>query len=839
MNMKPFCMMVLLCMGLLGMTHAKQGAITIDMHQPGPRIHPHMYGIFLEEINHGVDGGLYAELLRNRAFEDSRAPEGYTLRNGRYVDAHGARAGFDRFGYTTEGIPFWSLIQEGGAQGNMHLETTGGITEQSAYCLRLDVTTLDGGRVGVRNEGFFGIGIHQAQVYNLSLYARGQGPISVCLEDAQGRPCSNAVTIQGIGEAWRQFKATLRANKTEAQARLALSAGARGSVWLDFVSLFPQQTWQGRPNGLRSDLAQMIADLKPGFVRFPGGCVVEGGTVETAYNWKLTVGPVQQRQERFGPWMTRRTQGMGLYEYLQFCADLAAEPLWVGFAGQTCIFRQREEVPMQAMGWVRDNFLDIVEYANGPIESEWGRLRAAAGRPESFDLKYVEIGNENQGPGYGERYRYIHDALKARYPDLVYLADLSWTSRESLGDAVFDIEDRHYYNSSRWFATRFNQYDERDRDLAPLYLGEVAVTSADAGPLRGNLLAALSEGIFLMGCERNADTVNMVSYAPLLAHVQGRTELVDAPPPWHALIYFDNTRCFGTVSYYLWKLFSTHRPSFTVQTDVTLIESGPHAIIGAVGVGTWGTSAEFKDLRVEKEGRVLYQSDFSSDAADWRVQGGRWSVEDGAYRQTRTRNGFSTIGDASWTDYTLSLKARKLQGNEGFLVMFGCRGRDRYWWNLGGWGNSRHALEFNQTPVGRARRGRIETGRWYDIRIELAGLRIRCYLDGELIHEATAPRQDSFFAVAGYDEANDDLVIKAINYDEQPFQATLDIQGVNRLNSPAHLTLLTAESLGANNSLDHPLQVTPQESRLDLSGPRFGHSFPGRSFTLLRIKPEK
>jgi len=567
--------------------------------------------------------------------------------------------------------------------------------------------------------------------------------------------------------------------------------------------------------------------------------VVEGGTVETAYNWKLTVGPVEQRQERFGPWMVRRTQGMGLYEYLQFCADLEAEPLWVGFAGQTCIFRRREEVPMQEMGWVRDNFLDIVEYANGPADSQWGRLRAQAGHALPFDLKYVEIGNENQGPGYGERYRFIHDALKARYPNLVYLADLSWTSRESLGDAVFDIEDRHYYNSSRWFATRFNHYDDRERSLPPLYLGEVAVTRAEAGPLRGNLLAALSEGIFLMGCERNADTVSMVSYAPLLAHVEGRTELVDAPPPWHALIYFDNTRCFGTASYYLWKLFGTHRPSFTVQTDVTLADSAPRTISGAVGVGTWGTSAEFKDLRVEKDGRVLYQSDFSASTADWRTQGGSWTVEDGAYRQTRTRNGFSTIGDEAWTDYTLSLKARKLSGNEGFLVMFGCKGRDRYWWNLGGWGNSRHALEFNQTPVGRGRRGRIESERWYDIKIELAGLQIRCYLDGELIHEASAPRQDSFFAVAGHDETTGDMVLKAINYDERPFQATLDIQGLESMNSQANLTVLTADTLNANNSLDHPRRVTPRQSLIDLSGPRFGHSFPSHSLTLLRIKTKQ
>jgi len=824
--------------------HAGQGTIHIDVTQPGPRINPHMYGIFLEEINHGVDGGLYAELVRNRAFEDSRAPEGYTLRDGRWVDPGGARAGFDRFGYTTEGVPFWSLVQEGGAQGGMHLETSGGITEASAYCLRLDVTDPAGGRLGVANEGFFGIGILQGHTYSLSLYAKGAAPLRVGLEDARGRACSNNVVIDGLQDQWQKFTGQLKADRTESRARLVISlAGGPAenqqpakSVWLDFVSLFPESTWKQRPNGLRSDLAQMIADLQPGFVRFPGGCIVEGGTVETAYNWKLTVGPLEQRQERFGPWMARRTQGMGLYEYLQFCEDLQAEPLWVGFVGQTCIFRQREQVPMEDMGWVRDNFLDIVDYANGPADSQWGRVRARAGHPASFDLKMIEIGNENQGPEYGERYRYVYDALKAKYPAITYLADLSWTSRESLGDVVYDIEDRHYYSSPRWFATGFRRYDGRDRSLPPLYLGEVAVTSGNSSPLRGNLLAALSEGIFLMGCERNADTVHMLSYAPLLGHVQGRTELVDAPPPWHAMIYFDGTRAFGTVSYYLWKLFGTHRPSFTVKTDVTLADVGPRSITGSVGVGTWGTSAEFKDVRVEKNGQVLYRTDFAAGADDWQAESGRWTVQDDVYRQQSRRNGLSIIGDETWSDYTLTLKARKLRGGEGFLIVFGRRGRDQYWWNVGGWGNTQHAVEFNQSIVGRGVRGSVETDRWYDVKVELQGERIRCSLDGKLIHDVTAPRQETFFTTAGRDEATGDIVVKAINYDDQPFQADLETAGLERVQPEARMIVLTADDVTANNSLDQPRQVIPRESRLRVAGPAFTHTFPARSLTLLRIK---
>jgi alpha-L-arabinofuranosidase len=781
-------------------------------------------------------------MVRNRGFEDSRAPEGYTLRNGRWVDAHGFRAGFSRFGYTTDGIPFWSLVKKGDAQGAMHLETTGGVTEQSCYCLRLEVEDSSNGRVGVANEGFFGIGVRQGEQYALSLYAKGgngfTGPLSIRVEDASGNPCSDEARIDDIGSDWKQFRTTLKASETEGKGRLVITAGAKGTVWLDFVSLFPARTWKGRTNGLRRDIAQMVADLKPGFVRFPGGCVVEGGTVETAYNWKLTVGPLEQRQERWGPWMYRRTQGMGLYEYLQFCEDLGAEPLWVGFVGQTCIFRQRENVPMEEMGPVRDGFLDIMEYANGPTDSKWGKMRAEAGHPAPFGLKYIEIGNENEGPEYGERYRLVYDAMKAKYPDAIYLADLSWTSRESLGDAVYDIEDRHYYNSPRWFTSRVNGYDDRQRSLPPLYLGEVAVTSRDGGPQRGNLLAALSEGVFLMGCERNADTVRMVSYAPLLAHIEGRTELTDAPPPWHAMIYHDGTHVFGTVSYHLWKLFGVNRPSYTVQTDVEFADTGPKAIVGAVGVGTWGTSAEFRDVRVERDGKVFYTSDFSQGTEGWQAERGRWSIVDGAYRQNRRTNGLSLVGDETWSDYTLTLKARKLSGGEGFLVVFGRNGENQYWWNLGGWGNTRHAIEYNQTPVGRPARGRIETDRWYDVEVELAGERIRCYLDGELVHDATAPKTEQFYAVAGRDEASGDIVLKAINTGSEPVATTLDLRGVERIAPDATVTLLTSTDLSDNNSLDEPVKVVPVESHISTAAAKFNHEFPAYSLTVLRMKTQ-
>jgi alpha-L-arabinofuranosidase len=825
---------------------AQQATVTIDASSGGPRVNPRMYGIFLEEINHGVDGGLYAELVRNRAFEDGRAPEGHEERGGRWIDSNGFPAGIEHFGYKVGGLPFWSLAREGDAKGAMHLETSGGISEQSAYCLRLEVEEVADGRIGVANEGFFGIGVRQGERYSLSLYVRGDdfdGPLVVRLEDADGSPCSDEQIIGDISSDWKKHRSILTASRTNNKARLVIDAKAAGSVWLDFVSLFPEKTWRDRPNGLRPDIAQMIADLKPGFVRFPGGCVVEGATVETAYNWKDTIGPLENRAERWGPWNYRRTHGMGLVEYLQFFEDLGAEPLWVGFCGQTCIFRRArgETVPMSEMGWVRDNFLDVIEYANGPPESTWGAKRTAAGHREPFGLKYVEIGNENQGPELRERYMFIHDALKAKHPELKYLADLSWTSDESMHGAEFDIVDRHYYQNPRWFMSRFKEYDDRDRLLPPLYLGEVAVTSPDAGPLRGNLRAALAEGVFLMGCERNADTVQMVSYAPLLGHVEGRTGLADTEP-WHAMIYFDGTGVFGTAAYHLWKLFGTNRPDQIVRSELRRADEAPPVIAGQIGVGTWAATAEFRDVRVEKDGKVLYESDFSTDAAGWRPEGGRgprggqspWIVEDGIYRQNRNGYAMSYIGEEDWSDYTLTLKARQRTGNEGFLIVFGRKGGERFWWNLGGWGNSQHAIELNQTPVGRPVRGRIESDRWYDIKIELTGNRIRCYLDGKLLHDAVSTPPETFFVTAGRDESRDELVIKAINTDGEPQTAELVIDGAPAIAREASAFVLAAESLEDNNSLDEPERVIPKERRVSVSS-KFEHEFPPYSLTVIRL----
>ena len=304
------------------------------------------------------------------------------------------------------------------------------------------------------------------------------------------------------------------------------------------------------------------------------------------------------------------------------------------------------------------------------------------------------------------------------------------------------------------------------------------------------------------------------------------------------MIYFDGTRVFGTVSYYLWKLMSVNRPDEMLAVTTEFPEAKPVTIAGQIGVGTWDATAEFKDIRVERDGQLVFRGEDAPTGDTWQRDGGRWTAENGVFRQRRRGYGISYFGDRNWSDYTLTLKARKSSGGEGFLIVFGRQDSDRYWWNLGGWGNQQHAIEQNQSPVGRPVRGRIESDRWYDVKIELSGQRIRCYLDGKLIHDATVTPPQEFFVNAGRDRDDGGIVLKAINTGPIPQQATLVVHGVNDIAPQAALTVLSSASLMDNNSLRRPAAVVPVETEIAIAGTEFEHEFPPRSLSIIRLKPQ-
>ena len=779
------------------LTTGQDATLRIDLDRVGAPISPTLYGVFFEEINHAGDGGIYAELVRNRSFEDAETAQG------------------------------WHLITSGAARGDMSLDTTQLLNSAHKRALRLTVTNAANGRVAVANEGYWGIPVRSGKTYQLSLHARRDntfnGPLRVSLESVDGRVLAQR-EISGLTADWKKFQTTLRATDSEAAARLVVTPVGRGTVWLDVVSLFPE-TWKNRPNGLRADLATKVADLQPSFVRFPGGCFVEGHTLDQAFDWKETVMPIEARPGRPNLWGYRSTDGLGFHEYLQMTEDVGAEALFV----VNCGMSHTQVAPIEETQRYIQDALDAIEYANGPVTSRWGKLRAERGHPKPFNLRYIQVGNENGGPAYNERYALFYDALKKKHPEIRVIANL-WNGRPN--SRPIEILDEHYYHSPQWFLQNANRYDSYPRTGPKIYVGEYAVTQ---GAGTGNLISGLAEAAFMTGMERNGDIVTMASYAPLFVHVNDRKWNPDA-------IVFDNTRSYGTPSYHVQKLFAEHRPKVNVPVQLNVPQKDI-AARGGIGLGTWLTTAEYRNVRVKQGDKVLLEDNFGAGPNKWRTVRGDWKVQDGAFRQSNAGENMRALaGDASWTDYTLELQARKISGQEGFMVMFHTLDDNNfYWWNLGGWGNQRHAIEKSvggsKSTIGNEVNGNIETGRWYDIKIELEGSRIRCYLDGKLIHDIQDRGSAPMHAVAGRAD-NGDIVVKVINAGSDAQTTEISFTGARRIAPTATAIVLQGQGPDEENTLDQPTRIAPVQSTLNGLAPRTRHTFPPYSLTIWRFKAE-
>lgn len=772
-------------------------SIRVDLTTKGTPISPVLYGLFFEEINHAGDGGLYAELVRNRSFEDASQPQAW-------------------------------LLADNGGKSRIAIDTSQPLNANNLRSLRWEIDE-GAGRVRLINEGYWGIAVQKGKRYRLSLYARGserwRGSLTVSIESANGEVYARH-TLQGIRTEWKRFSAILTSRATDPKARLVISTDAPGTVWLDMVSLMPEDTFKRRPNGLRADLAQMLADLKPSFLRFPGGCFVEGDRLRNALRWRSTLGDIAERPSRWCLWGYNSTQGLGLHEYLQMCEDLGAEPLLVVNCGMACQYRRGDIAPLEKLDeWIEDA-LFAIEYAIGDVNTPAGALRARNGHPKPFPMRFVEVGNENWGADYEERYARFYDAIKARFPKIQIIANSPVRIRP------MDILDEHYYSSPEWFISQANRYDRYDRKGPKIFVGEYAVTQ---GAGKGNLRAAIAEAAFMTGMERNSDVVVMTAYAPLFVNVNDRTWNPD-------LIGFDSSRVYGTPSYYVQKLFSTYRGTHVVPTKITAPALQPTIPQGAIGVGTWATQAEYRDIKVTHNGQTLYAHDFTQGAEGWRVVRGDWQVVDGSYRQSSMGVDVRSVaGDINWRDYTLSLRARKLGGAEGFLIMFRVRDDNNwYWWNLGGWGNTKHAVERSlgggKSIVSNEVPGSIETGRWYDIRIEVQGSRIRCYLDGKLVHDFEDEPVSVLHAVASRNEKTREVILKIVNVSDSAQETTIDLRGVRNLSPTAKMVTLTGASPEDENSLEEPTRVAPAESRLDGVSSRFRVNIPAHSLTVLVLK---
>lgn len=777
--------------------------VTIQADAQGVPFSPTMHGVFFEDINYAADGGLYAELIQNRSFEH---------RDHLYA---------------------WKPTSDSVA---IEIATDNPLHANNPSFCRVAVETAG---AGIANGGYDGLDLEQGAKYLVSLHVRGPGGnVFVILRGANGEEAAKATLGRVTGE-WQHLEGQLVPGSDVRDGRLEVVFDQPGTFDVDMVSLFPADTFHGRRNGLRKDLAQKLADLKPGFVRFPGGCIVEGRTLDNAYQWKDTVGPIWQRKQNYNLWTNRdnpqyhQTYGLGFFEFFQFCEDIGAEAVPIVNCGMACQARRGQPAPMDELGpWVQDA-LDLVEFANGPVDTKWGRVRAEMGHPEPFNLKYLGVGNEQWMEDYFERYLVFHQALAAQYPDLQIIStsgpqandgyyQYAWQRFDN--DVPADLVDEHYYRSPQWFLANSERYDRYDPQGPKVFAGEFAAHESNR---TSTLRAAVSEAAFMTGLWRNADVVTMASYAPLFA----REGNVQWTPD---LIWFNNTESYGTPSYYVQAMYGQHVPDVSLPTEVDASEVAAPQFRGRVGVGIWLTQAEFKDIRVTQGEQVLYEWDGSLDG--WDKFGGDWSVVDGVIRQTsESENVRAFVGDEDWSDYTLELKARKLAGREGFLVSFASRDpRVTSWWNLGGWGNTDHGLESPTIPLQRIR-GSIDTGRWYDVRIEVKPTAVICYLDGKELQRAEVQPTPTIFAASGWDEQTGEYVVAIANAGDQARQGVIQVAG-GKFSGDARLVTLTSESPLDVNSFASPEKVVPQEKTVAVREGTVPFELPGTSFTIVRAK---
>jgi alpha-N-arabinofuranosidase len=556
---------ITLC-GLLltgSLAQAQKTTLEVDIAKTVTKIKPTMYGVFFEDINFAADGGLYAEMVKNRSFEFENPLMGWKQPNS------------DRHSFNNEsGIATTIKVLENKTNPN--------------FCR---VFLKDAKGYELINEGFRGMGIKKDAKYNLSLKAANpNGTIKKIIIQFidKNKKVLGETSIVPTAKNWESYTAQFTATQTEAKAQLKITFEGTGTIDLDMISLFPQDTWNNRKNGLRKDIVQLLYDMKPGFLRFPGGCIVEGRTLAQRYQWKKTVGDVDKRETLINRWNTEfdhkpapdyfQTFGLGFFEYFQLSEDLGAEPLPILSCGMACQFNTGELVPMNELNPYVQDALDLIEFANGSVDTPWGKIRSEMGHPKPFNLKLIGVGNEQWGPEYIERYKVFEKAIKAKYPKMTIVSgagpfpegDYFEYGTKELKKLNAEIVDEHYYKNPKWFRDNATRYDNYDRKGPKVFAGEYAAQSvAIASPdNKNNWECAFSEAAFMTGLERNAEVVNLTSYAPLMAHEEAWQWTPD-------LLWFNNLEAYGSANYYVQKLFATNR-----GTDLINITKDGKAVTG-------------------------------------------------------------------------------------------------------------------------------------------------------------------------------------------------------------------------------------------------------------------
>ncbi len=805
--------------------------IYVDANKKGVDINPDMIGLFFEDINYAADGGLYAELVQNRSFEAVNA----------------------QWDANPKPIPdyTWSINAS-----NYSFTTTDSLNKNNTTYLRFHNPTA---LTSFSNACYEGFPVKAGEKFDFSVFLRCngeyQGQIMVTL--AEGDRIIGRSFLENFTNQWTKYETEITAvsSATNATVLITILDSMKGSLDFDMVSLFPQNTWMNRKNGLRADLVQMLKDLHPGFLRFPGGCIIEGYNLSNRYSWKDTVGPVEERKENWNRWQMHtggdgrygycQSYGLGFYEYFLLCEDIGAFPLPVVNVGIGCQYQTGDTSSMEDLYsiYIQDA-LDLIEFANGDESTYWGALRVSMGHPEPFNLEYIGIGNEQwetDRVNFFERYEAFEKEIHAIYPSIKLIAtsgpdasgarfDDAWSFLKSHSDNDENnfayAVDEHYYRTPDWFYTNLDRYDGYARNGYKVFPGEYASRNSQS-KTESNMNSALSIAAFMTSLEKNADIVALASYAPLFAR-EGYTQ-------WYPdLIGFNNSTAFGAPDYYVQSMYSNNLGSYTVENRTINHDNSfvPH---GRVGISTWTTAAEFYDMTITDNltGETIALGEpVSTGSGDWQQS------ENGFTQRSDSAQAPALLfGTEDMENYTFTLKAKKLSGTEGFLIPVMWENEQNYFTcNIGGWGNTYSAIQ--RTENGNTYEYSvqntttyIETNREYEIKITVEPHKLTCYLDGEVVNFVSF--RQNVYSTASFDETTGDIIIKAVNTTDASKEVMFNITA-DYINPVSHVTELSTDNGYNVNSIENPFNVAPVQFTTNVSN-KFSYHLPKNSFTIFRI----
>lgn len=591
---RKWVFLFVLLAGTVAIAQEKTAVLTIHLDKPISKVSPTLYGLMTEEINYSYDGGLYAEMVRNRTFQTR-----------------------------WEGVLNWYLAEYGNAQATMQADRQAGPSPALNHSLKLTVTQADSkNQAGVLNGGYWGMALRPNTAYKGSFYAKADseslGPVTITLRSNADDSVLATTTVSGLTTDWKQYQFSLNTSSIRASAtnHLVLSVGHPGTLWLSLVSLFPP-TYRDRANGNRSDLMEKLAAMHPAFLRFPGGNYLEGEHIADRFDWKKTIGPPVDRPTHPSPWRYHSSDGMGLLEFLEWCEDLKMQPVLAVYAGYS--LAQEHVNPGSDLEPYVQDALDEIEYVTGSTDTKWGAERAKDGHPQPFKLTYVEVGNEDQfdrSGSYDGRYSQFYKAIKAKYPDLQIIATTAVKSTRP------DVIDDHYYRRATEFFQDTNHYDKTDRSGPKIFVGEWATREGSPTP---NFGAALGDAAWMTGMERNSDIIVMSCYAPLFVNVN------PGGMQWESdLIGYDAMRSYGSPSYYAQVMFASHVGDETLASE---LENGAAKVFHSVTKDSKNNHVYLKLVNASSTPKLL---DLKITGANLAKTGKSWTLSAGGTQATNT-----------------------------------------------------------------------------------------------------------------------------------------------------------------------------------------------------------